>query len=700
MTDTRLLACDLAEQHDLLRVTLQSIGDGVITTDAAGNVRWLNAAAERMTGWSTADAYGCRSTDVFRIVHDPENACVAEGSEAAAPLLIALDGTRRAIEEMVVPICGGDRRFAGSVLVFRDVTAQRRQEAARAEREREQLTINRELERLARHLARARDEAERANKAKSHFLAGMSHELRTPLNGILGYAQLLQMEGGLSDKQQARVDAMLGAGAHLLEMITSVLDLSEIEAGHVAVRAVEIDLHEIVAACVDQVRPAAAAKHLALSISVAPSAPQAIVADPVRLRQILLNLLGNAVKFTPAGWIELRLRSVLDYSAIRLEVVDTGPGIGLEARERLFVEFERLGSDTSHLVEGAGLGLALSARLAAIMNGRLGYEENVGGGSVFWVELPSSPLDPGTIDIMPSLDHATDCRGMDEIWQKLPELPPLRVLVVDDMPMNRDIAESFLCRAGHVAVCVENGSEAVAAVAAGGFDVVLMDVRMPGMDGLEATRLIRGLPGPSGQVPIVGLTAQAFAEQVDECRLAGMDGHVAKPYGPAALLAAVARAVEQGHAPALGGVPPKRPGRDTRADPVVTIEGEVIGDGLPILDLEAIDRLKGFLSTEAIMSYLQTIVARGDSVLDMLGRLTPFMVDPVLADAVHALVGSAGMFGFLRLASVGQRFEQSVRSGSADGPALAHALRMAIEASHGEIDRFDTTSARACLSLR
>jgi PAS domain S-box-containing protein len=542
ITESRRVAAELAEQHERLRVTLRSIGDAVITTDAIGAVQWLNPVAERLTGWTVADAAGRPVTEVFRIVNtrtrltapDPVAVCLADGRVVALEgdtALIARDGHEYGIEDSAAPIRDARGVILGVVLVFHDVTTRRRLEAEREAREWDVRHANAELERLAGSLAAARDAAERASRAKTRFLAGMSHELRTPLNGVLGHAQLLRLEGGLNAAQEARVTAMLGAGAHLLDMITSVLDMSEIEAEHVALQSVELDPARLATVCIDLLRPAADGKGLDLTLVVAPGTPRDVIGDPKRIRQVLLNLLGNAVKFTETGSVEVRLRPAAEAASLRVEVIDTGPGIPSGHRARLFHEFQRIENEAAARVEGAGLGLALSARLAAIMGGRLGHADNPAGGSVFWLELPLRPV--AADGPAPRVEPAAAV-GAARV---------LRILVVDDVAMNRDIAGSFLKVAGYALSFADGGAAAVAAVAATDFDVVLMDVRMPGVDGLEATRQIRALDGPRGRVPIVGLTAQAFSEQVEQCRAAGMDGHLAKPYGPDMLFAAVAAAV-------------------------------------------------------------------------------------------------------------------------------------------------------------
>jgi signal transduction histidine kinase/DNA-binding NarL/FixJ family response regulator len=529
-----------------------------------------------------------------------------------------------------------------------------------AGREREVREANTELKRLARHLATARDVADRSNWAKTRFLAGMSHELRTPLNGILGYAQLLRMEGGLSLGQAGRVDSMVDAGKHLLQLITRVLDLSEIEAGHVELRAMEIDVRAVAASCLDQVRPTAEEKELSLDIEVAPGTPRKLVTDQTRLRQVVLNLLGNAVKFTQEGGVLLRLAATADGSAVRIEVADTGPGIPAKERRRLFRDFERLDGDATRTAEGAGLGLALSARLAILLGGGLGHYDNPEGGSVFWLELPLDRV--VTPEVTPTADEVAVANT-------------LHVLVADDIAMNRDIASSFLRVGGHRVTCVEGGAEAVAAVATQDFDVVLMDVRMPEMDGLEATRLIRAMEGPRGRVPIVALTAQAFTEQVAECRKAGMNGHLPKPFDPDSLLAAVLRAAmpepaaEEEEAP----VP---------VAPKVVAAAPIIGAELLVLNEDAFERTAFYLPSEAVTSYLEAITERGEALLRGL-RAPDALVQSgeELAEAAHTIAGSAGMFGFERLTVLGRRFERAVHAGAAEAPALADGLSAALAAT-------------------
>jgi CheY-like chemotaxis protein/HPt (histidine-containing phosphotransfer) domain-containing protein len=250
------------------------------------------------------------------------------------------------------------------------------------------------------------------------------------------------------------------------------------------------------------------------------------------------------------------------------------------------------------------------------------------------------------------------------------------VLVVDDVAMNRDIARSFLEAGGHTVTCVDGGAASVAAVAAAPFDVVLMDVRMPDVDGMEATRQIRRLDGTSGRVPIIGLTAQAFAEQIAECRRSGMDGHLAKPYGPESLLAAVAHVARIGNERGESEGPPGQLPAGPAPAP------EVVGAGRPVVDHETAGRLSSLLPRDAIDSYMQSIVERGETLRRLLREpdaLASHGQEVVIA--AHALAGSAGMLGFDRLATTGLLLEHAMQAGAADAPAIASGLCAAIEAT-------------------
>jgi PAS domain S-box-containing protein len=657
----------MTKSLEQLRVLVDASPTALILSSADGMIKMVNAMAERVFDYHR-QALQDRPLDLLL-----PGGCarIAQGASCAAPIP-ALDlpaspqdfygarrnGTRFPVEIAVsfIDVDGEPMVLAG----ISDITARREGERASQQQQ--------ALERANADLIRARQRAERATRAKSRFLAGMSHELRTPLNGILGYAQLLDIEGGLDPSQAARVAAMRGAGQHLLQMINSVLDFSEIESGHVTLRPASVDPHGIALECLDSLRAGGESKGLALSCCASADVPQRIVTDPTRLRQILLNLIGNAIKFTDRGSIEVRLRLVhADGTAPRLmmSVADTGRGIQPARRCDLFREFERLGD--RHNGEGSGLGLAISARLAALLGGQLLHADNPAGGSVFNLDLPLAASGSAGSPVALQPCEAAACEG--DRPQKLCA-EKLRILLADDVAMNLDITTAFLRAEGHHVVGADGGIAAVAAAAREDFDVVLMDLRMPDMDGFEAVRRIRALGGARSRVPVVALTAEAFSEQIEECRRAGMIGHLAKPFTMAALLGAVAKAVADGRSQ-----PPAVPAAASR--PSLS--------WLPVIDQEIFQANVAFLSTDAVQTHMGHIEVSIEAVLAAIqaGEAVP-PVRRDLVEAVHTLAGSAGIFGFVRLTETARRFSYEARQSGID-PMLTADLTAALEASLREM---------------
>ncbi len=650
--------------------------DVVLRTDVSGRVVYCSPSSERVLGMKPDTLLSMSAAD---LVH-PEDHHIQASMRAqllaseveevkVAYRIYHPDGRTLWIEAgarlLRHPVTGAPD---GYVSILRDVTERVRLEAEGTARERALEHVNLQLERLMRHLARARDQAEQASRAKSRFLAGISHELRTPLNGLLGHAQLLRIEGTLRPGQSKHVDAMLDAGSHLLRMINSVLDLSQIEAERLDLRPSSIDVAALTRACLDLVRPTATAKGLWLNLDVGRGASLIVMADPMRLRQVLLNLLGNAIKFTASGGVSVRVRAT-GHDSVRFEIADTGSGIPPSLRPRLFRDFDRLDIDAARDVEGAGLGLALSERLATLMGGTIGHEDNPGGGSLFFLDLPG-------LDAVAMPVTASETRLLPS-----PGDTSLSILVTDDIAMNRDIACALLRSAGHQATEASSGAEAIEAVRTTRYDAVIMDVRMPGMDGLEATRRIRALPSPVAGVPIVALTAQAFSEQLEQCRIAGMDGHVTKPVTREALLDAIASArrtrADQGVAAASAGrTLPAAPPSARPAPPPPE------GTDAPLFDSGEYHRLTTLLEAEAVSSCLATLVERSEALLHDLASPSFMAGDaPGLAASAHALAGSSGTFGFRRLALLARQFERALGLASPDLGPLVALLAGALRAS-------------------
>ena len=685
VTDRKAAEQRLIESEERYRLLTESASDIVTRLDL--NLRWtyVSPASTTVLGYEPQELVGKFSG---RCVHPDDAPLVAERFRRMSEGFFERDVLTNRMRHKAGHYVWIEAKInlmldletgkpAGILCVVRDISDRK----AAAD---ELVSANRNLERLSRHLARARDAAERANEAKSRFLASVSHELRTPLNGIMGYAELLQIEGGLSETQTTRVDAMRAAGQHLLSMITGVLDLSEIERGRLDLHPTLVDLGAVVSACTDLVRPLAQRKGLALidgntDPGAAAQTRFMITTDATRLRQIVLNLLGNAVKFTDVGSVTIRLEAVA-HDRVRIEVIDTGPGIKPDQRWRLFQEFDRLNVSASQYVEGAGLGLALSHRLATALGGAIGYADNPGGGSVFWLELPAAQTQSASNAPLSQDAAASEVALPSDGEAGL----ALRILIVDDVAINRDIAASFLASAGHRPTCAECGEDGVALAAAQDFDVVLMDVRMPDIDGREATRRIRALDGPRAQVPIVALTAQAFADEVAECRRAGMDDHLPKPFSKPALLSTIGRAINESAART-------RVCQISLSNPPTTETTTMphYGDELAVLDEAIFSQTAAYLTAENVSSHVGNLIRRTEALLDGLAAsregVSQSGGDQQVVLVAHSLAGSAGMFGFERLSAVARQFEFLMESGSADLPWMAESLRVAATASLSEM---------------
>ncbi|HUO12761.1 MAG TPA: PAS domain S-box protein, partial [Caulobacteraceae bacterium] len=513
VTERMALQADLQQSETRYRLLAEHSPDIIVRYDIAGRLEYVSPAARRYA----FEPHELVGRDIGELIHPDEEArsdaylagVLSDEEERQGPDVWRIrlpDGEFVSFEGASVGIHDAEGRVTGAVAVLRDVSQRLQLEA---------------------ELRSKRLEAEAATVAKSEFLANMSHEIRTPLTGVVGFAGLLESMEGLPPAALRYANRISTCAETLVAVVNDVLDFSKLEAGRMELDPHPFDPRELVETAADLVGDRARKKGLEIAVCIKAGHPERLIGDSARLRQVLLNLLTNAVKFTDQGSVRVEARFDAASGLLRVAVADTGVGVPPELADRLFQRFSQVDASSTRVFGGTGLGLAISRALIEMMGGRIGFERNEGQGSTFWLEVPAQPAPEEARVAPPSLSEET--------------VEAMRLLLVDDVAMNRELVSTMLSAFDVDIAQAGSGPEAVKAAMARQFDVILMDVQMPGMDGMAATRAIRANSELNRSTPILAISANVLPEQVAACRDAGMNDHVAKPIDPAELLTKLMR---------------------------------------------------------------------------------------------------------------------------------------------------------------
>ena len=642
---------------------LTAAANAIIITDGSGLVEWVNPAFTLLTGYETEEAIGQNIRDLVKSSKQAPDVyrelwqTIRSGATWHGEIINRRkDGSLYHENQTITPVLDEQGQVLHYIAIKQDVTAARRAEEDLRVSQAALAAYQNHLEDVIRErtmeLEAARQEAERLSRVKSDFISNMSHELRTPMNAVIGFTELC-LQSDPAPRQRNYLAKIQMAAGMLLAIINDILDFSKIEAGKMQIEFIPLHLTDLLGKLHTLFSDRAQGKGLALSFRIAPGTPLCLVGDPLRLGQVLVNLVGNAIKFTEKGSVTVSVApSVVTGGKLEIcfSVNDTGLGMTPEQRSRLFQAFSQADTSTTRRFGGTGLGLVISSKLVALMGGRMEVDSEPGQGSSFrfiapFASLPESLCGGVTAVHAPSSEISEILRGK-------------RILLVEDNEMNQQVAGEIMARAGMAVRIVDDGQKAVAEVSSSPYDLVLMDIQMPVMDGLAATRAIRALPNLR-QAPIIAMTAHASQEERERCLAAGMDDFLTKPFVPALLFQVLARHLNPGL--------PAGPDRLDNGEPAPA--QEVPRSGL--------DRQQGLMHCAGNENHYRRLLAHFQvKEGDILERLRQALADGKADTAhrlAHSLKGIAGTLGAHALRRQAHEIEQLLRQA---GPADTLALLM------------------------
>jgi signal transduction histidine kinase/DNA-binding NarL/FixJ family response regulator/HPt (histidine-containing phosphotransfer) domain-containing protein len=659
---------DLALSNSRREAALGAMSQGIMLREADGLIPLINRRAVELLGLPEEALKGkMHSIDMLRYQAERGEFAAGVPGMSAEDLAAAQSGDvsriplnyeRQRPDGTIIDVRSHPLPQGGVVRTYTDITERKNNEVA---------------------LAKARDVAEAASRARSEFLAMMSHEIRTPMNAVLGLTDTL-LESDLDDDQRKSGEAIQEASDGLLHILNDILDLSKLDTGKLEFEALPFALESVVDNTKSIVAVRAAEKGLAVRVEIDPNLPKALIGDPGRMRQIVLNLATNAVKFTPSGEVVISAQCVertATNASVRIAVRDSGIGIAPDRLTRLFSDFVQADASIHRQYGGTGLGLAICKRLVDQMGGAISVESVPGRGSTFSFQVSLPLADIADLEQRNAPDTPL---GFGESLALLGR--PLRVLIAEDNATNQFVVTRMLREFQIDLQIAHNGVEAVAAAKQGNFDVIFMDMRMPEMDGLEATRLIRAQGGALASLPIIALTANAFADDVRACREAGMNDFVAKPIRKRILVEKLAKVVAVAQAGASS-----RP-----AGPAPALAPPEPADQGLLIDRTMLTELCEEISAEGAGEVLQVFVGETRARLAILGKLSVTSDRAAIEIEAHTLKGAAGAIGFARLAALAKTLESQARADAlVDYPAQVERIGAAFDDSCREIDAHPVT---------